>query len=174
MWAPTLTKIRRYPTLTHGRETINTISVHDFNYCSLLHTTWELTSALELALTSPVQYCLLRYFLEFSWGVTIFETSSPAPSSFLKPWVSDQYWADSWGAFLYGLGSSSRSIGGECPMFSRQREKWADRDIVALVELDMQKLRVRFVLVPETNPPGNPLSGLAIVSYLQGAPETPL
>jgi hypothetical protein len=34
-------------------------------------------------------------------------------------------------------------------MFTRQREKPADRHIIALVELDMQKMRVRFVLARE-------------------------
>lgn len=31
-------------------------------------------------------------------------------------------------------------------MFNSQREKWADPDIIALVELDLQKMRVRIVL----------------------------
>jgi hypothetical protein len=31
-------------------------------------------------------------------------------------------------------------------MFTSQPEKWADRNIIALVELDTQKMRVRFVL----------------------------
>jgi hypothetical protein len=31
-------------------------------------------------------------------------------------------------------------------MFTSQREKWADRDVVALVELDLQKMRLRIVL----------------------------
>jgi hypothetical protein len=35
------------------------------------------------------------------------------------------------------------------PMFSSQREDQADSEIVALVELDMKKLRVRIVLRPE-------------------------
>jgi len=35
-------------------------------------------------------------------------------------------------------------------MFTSQREKWADDpDIVAMVELDMQKMRVRIVLARE-------------------------
>lgn len=34
-------------------------------------------------------------------------------------------------------------------MFTSQREKWADPDIIALVELDIQKMRVRFVLARE-------------------------
>jgi hypothetical protein len=34
-------------------------------------------------------------------------------------------------------------------MFSSQREDQADSEIVALVELDMKKLRVRIVLRPE-------------------------
>jgi hypothetical protein len=34
-------------------------------------------------------------------------------------------------------------------MFTSQREKWAQRDIVALVELDLQKMRVRIVLARE-------------------------
>ena len=34
-------------------------------------------------------------------------------------------------------------------MFASQREEYADPDIVALVELDMQKLRVRIVLARE-------------------------
>jgi hypothetical protein len=34
-------------------------------------------------------------------------------------------------------------------MFTSQREKYADSDIVALVELDMQKMRVRIVLARE-------------------------
>jgi hypothetical protein len=34
-------------------------------------------------------------------------------------------------------------------MFTRQREKWEDPEIVALVELDMQKMRVRFVVARE-------------------------
>jgi hypothetical protein len=34
-------------------------------------------------------------------------------------------------------------------MFTSQREKWADHHIIALVELDMQKMRVRFVLARE-------------------------
>ena len=37
----------------------------------------------------------------------------------------------------------------ECPMFTRQRENWAEPDIVALVELDMRNMRLRFVLVRE-------------------------
>ncbi len=34
-------------------------------------------------------------------------------------------------------------------MFTSQREKRADSDIIALVELDMKKMRVRIVLAPE-------------------------
>jgi len=34
-------------------------------------------------------------------------------------------------------------------MFTRQRENWAEPDIVALVELDMRKMRLRFVLARE-------------------------
>jgi len=34
-------------------------------------------------------------------------------------------------------------------MFASQPETWADSQIVAVVELDMQKMRVRFVLAPE-------------------------
>jgi len=34
-------------------------------------------------------------------------------------------------------------------MFTSQPEKWADPHIIALVELDMQKMRVRFVLARE-------------------------
>ena len=34
-------------------------------------------------------------------------------------------------------------------MFTSQREKWAGRDIIALVELDIQTMRVRFVLARE-------------------------
>jgi hypothetical protein len=34
-------------------------------------------------------------------------------------------------------------------MFTSQREKWADRDIVALVELDLQKMRLRITLARE-------------------------
>jgi hypothetical protein len=34
-------------------------------------------------------------------------------------------------------------------MFTSQREKYADSDIVALVELDMRKMRVRIVLARE-------------------------
>jgi len=34
-------------------------------------------------------------------------------------------------------------------MFTSQREKWAEPHIIALVELDMQKMRVRFVLARE-------------------------
>ena len=35
------------------------------------------------------------------------------------------------------------------PMFTSQREKRAEPHIIALVELDMQKMRVRLVLAPE-------------------------
>jgi hypothetical protein len=35
------------------------------------------------------------------------------------------------------------------PMFTSQREKWAEPHIIAVVELDMQKMRVRFVLARE-------------------------
>jgi hypothetical protein len=31
-------------------------------------------------------------------------------------------------------------------MFTSQRKKWEDRQIIAIVELDMQKLRLRIVL----------------------------
>ena len=31
-------------------------------------------------------------------------------------------------------------------MFASQREKWEEPNIIALVELDMQKMRVRFVV----------------------------
>lgn len=34
-------------------------------------------------------------------------------------------------------------------MFTNDREKYADPDMVALVELDMQKMRVRIVLARE-------------------------
>jgi hypothetical protein len=34
-------------------------------------------------------------------------------------------------------------------VFTRQRENWAEPDIVALAELDMWKMRVRFVLARE-------------------------
>jgi hypothetical protein len=34
-------------------------------------------------------------------------------------------------------------------MFSSRHEDWADSEIIALVELDMQKMRVRFVLARE-------------------------
>lgn len=34
-------------------------------------------------------------------------------------------------------------------MFTSHREKWVDADIVALVELDMRRMRVRFVLAHE-------------------------
>jgi hypothetical protein len=34
-------------------------------------------------------------------------------------------------------------------MFTNQREKWEDPHIIALVELDMQKMRVRIVLARE-------------------------
>lgn len=34
-------------------------------------------------------------------------------------------------------------------MFTSQREKWADHHIIALVELDMQRRRVRLVLERE-------------------------
>jgi len=34
-------------------------------------------------------------------------------------------------------------------MFSSRREEWADSHIIALVELDLQKMRVRFVLARE-------------------------
>lgn len=34
-------------------------------------------------------------------------------------------------------------------MFTSQREKWADTDIIAIVELDMPKMRVRIVLARE-------------------------
>ena len=34
-------------------------------------------------------------------------------------------------------------------MFSSQHEKWADRHIIALVELDMQEMRVRIILARE-------------------------
>ena len=34
-------------------------------------------------------------------------------------------------------------------MFTRQREKWADPHIIALVEFDMHKMRVRIVLARE-------------------------
>jgi hypothetical protein len=34
-------------------------------------------------------------------------------------------------------------------MFTSHREKWVDADIIALVELDMQRMRVRFVLTRE-------------------------
>jgi len=34
-------------------------------------------------------------------------------------------------------------------MFTSQREKCTDPHIIALVELDMQKMRVRIVLAPE-------------------------
>jgi hypothetical protein len=37
----------------------------------------------------------------------------------------------------------------ECPMVTSQREKWADPHIIALVELDMRKMRLRFVLARE-------------------------
>ena len=37
----------------------------------------------------------------------------------------------------------------ECPMFTCQREKRADSDVIAPVELDMKKMRVRMVLAPE-------------------------
>jgi len=34
-------------------------------------------------------------------------------------------------------------------MFTSQREKWAEPDIIALVELDIPKMRLRFVLARE-------------------------
>ncbi len=34
-------------------------------------------------------------------------------------------------------------------MLSSRREEWADSHIIALVELDLQKMRVRFVLARE-------------------------
>jgi len=34
-------------------------------------------------------------------------------------------------------------------MFNRQREKWADTHVIALVEFDMQNMRVRIILARE-------------------------
>ena len=34
-------------------------------------------------------------------------------------------------------------------MFNRQREKWADPHVIALVEFDMQNMRVRIILARE-------------------------
>lgn len=48
-------------------------------------------------------------------------------------------------ASLYGCQSSSKCQRKDA-MLTSQREKDADRDIVALVELDMQKMRVRIAL----------------------------
>jgi hypothetical protein len=37
----------------------------------------------------------------------------------------------------------------ECPMFTSQRKNRPEPNIIALVELDMQKMRLRFVLARE-------------------------
>lgn len=34
-------------------------------------------------------------------------------------------------------------------MFTKQREQWAEPQVIAIVELDMQKMRVRIVLARE-------------------------
>jgi len=50
---------------------------------------------------------------------------------------------------VFVLFESSWKCSRRCPMFTRQREEWADSDIIALVEFDMKRMRVRIVFAPE-------------------------
>jgi len=47
------------------------------------------------------------------------------------------------------LGASSKKCKQECPMSTSQRETCEDAHVIAVVELDMQRMRVRIVLAQE-------------------------